>query len=513
MREHRRRPVRAVTTVVTTTAATVAAVALSSTAESAAAATPAQSATTSSSHVIVLLKNQYGALQTRRPGSASARSRAIASSQAPVINAARSAGARKVTAFHLINGFAATVTPSAAAALSRNPSVAAVVPDLPIRTAPIVKQDTASGRMRSAVSGPAPSTYCGTSANPILEPEALQTMKVDYGDPSKPSASDIADGTGVTVGYIADGVDIHNPDFMRNGSSVFTDYKDFSGDGLDAPSAAAESFGDASAIAAQGTQTYDVNTFSPSVNQPSGCYIKIRGVAPGANLVGLKVFGNSNSAPTSHFISAIQYAVNTDHVDVLNESFGGNPYPDTNDDPISLAEQRGHRGGHHGRRQHRRRRRDRHDRLARSVLGEVIAAAATTNFRSVEQVKLDGLTNPALRVTGWANDNISSLSSGGFAQNGKVPDVSAPGEARLGAVQPGHHHLRGVHERGRRHRRTSSLRRHQPGLATDRRCGGTGDPALQAGAPRGAAVAGAREVDLVGTAQDLDHPADSAGCG
>lgn len=31
-------------------------------------------------------------------------------------------------------------------------------------------------------------------------------------------------------------------------------------------------------------------------------------------------------------------------------------------------------------------------------------------------------------MTGWANDNISSLSSGGFAQNGKVPDVSAPGE-------------------------------------------------------------------------------------
>ena len=429
MREHRRRPARVVTTVMTTTAATVAAVALSSTA-SAVAGTPAAAAkTTTSTHVIVLLKNQFSGLQTRRAGSASARTRAIVSSQAPVIDAARSAGAHNVTAYHLINGFAATVTPSAAAALSRNPSVKAIVPDLPIKTAPIVEQDLASGKMRAAVSGPASSSYCSSDQNnPLLEPEALQTMKVDYNDPSKPSASDIADGSGVTVGYIADGVDINNPDFQRGGHSVFTDYKDFSGDGLNAPSPAAESFGDASAIAAQGNQVYDVNTFSPSVNQPNGCYIKIRGVAPGADVVGLKVFGNSNTAPTSHFISAIQYAVNTDHVDVLNESFGGNPYPDTNDDPISLADNAAIAAGT----------------TVVSSTGDagvtgttgspatssgVIAAAATTIYRSVEQVKLDGLTNPALGVTGWANDNISSLSSGGFAQNGKVPDVAAPGES------------------------------------------------------------------------------------
>ena len=70
---------------------------------------------------------------------------------------------------------------------------------------------------------------------------------------------------------------------------------------------------------------------------PPGCNIQIRGVAPGASLIGLKVFGNSNSAPTSRFIEAIDYAV-TDGADVLNESFGGNPYPDTGTDPISLAD-------------------------------------------------------------------------------------------------------------------------------------------------------------------------------
>ena len=66
-------------------------------------------------------------------------------------------------------------------------------------------------------------------------------------------------------------------------------------------------------------------------------------MAPGASLIGLKVFGNSNTAPTSRFIEAIDYAV-TDGADVLNESFGGNPYPDTGDRPDLAGGRRGDRG-------------------------------------------------------------------------------------------------------------------------------------------------------------------------
>ena len=44
-------------------------------------------------------------------------------------------------------------------------------------------------------------------------------------------------------------------------------------------------------------------------------------MAPGASLIGLKVFGISNSAFSSYFIQAIDYAVTTG-ADVLNESFG-----------------------------------------------------------------------------------------------------------------------------------------------------------------------------------------------
>ena len=147
-------------------------------------------------------------------------------------------------------------------------------------------------------------------------------------------------GAGVKVGFIADGLDINNPDFIRaNGQHVFTDYQDFSGDGLAAVTGGAEAFGDASAIAAQGRQVYDLSSFvNPAHPLPPGCNITVRGMAPGASLVGLKVFGNANTAPTSRFIQAIDYAVNVDHVNVLNESFGGNPFPDNGDDPISLAD-------------------------------------------------------------------------------------------------------------------------------------------------------------------------------
>ena len=61
------------------------------------------------------------------------------------------------------------------------------------------------------------------------------------------------------VAFFADGLDINNPDFIRaDGSHVFVDYRDFTAEGPDAPSGAAEAFGDASSIAAQGRQVYDL---------------------------------------------------------------------------------------------------------------------------------------------------------------------------------------------------------------------------------------------------------------
>src|SRR2546423_14858505 len=69
---------------------------------------------------------------------------------------------------------------------------------------------------------------------------------------------------------------------------------------------------------------------------PAGCNIRVKGVAPGANLVALKVFG-TGGAFDSTIIQAIDWAVEHDHVNVINESFGANPFPDDRDDPIQIA--------------------------------------------------------------------------------------------------------------------------------------------------------------------------------
>ena len=113
------------------------------------------------------------------------------------------------------------------------------------------------------------------------------------------------------MAYIADGVDIYHPDFTRPAHSpygkpgtVFSDYRDFSGDGPNAPTPGGEAFLDASSIAAQGRQVYDVNNYLV-IPQNTPCRIRILGMAPGASLIGLKVFGQDNATTTSAFVQAI----------------------------------------------------------------------------------------------------------------------------------------------------------------------------------------------------------------
>ena len=392
-----------------------------SSAKSTSAATPKSAST---SNVIVLLRNQHTNLAIGK-GHTSARATANLKDQSPLVAGAKTAGARGLHSFAAINAFSATVTAAEAAKLASDPSVAAVVPDLPLTMGPSLTesiQKTAKATPAAAVSG----AICPSDpTKPILEPEALQVTNTAFENPATPQAQSLVDGTGVKVAYIADGIDINNPDFIRaDGTHVFVDYQDFSGDGTAAVTGGAEAFGDASAIASQGRQVYDLSNFvNPAHPLPAGCNITVRGVAPGASLVGLKVFGNANTAPTSRFIEAIDYAV-SDGVDVLNESFGGNPFPDNGNDPISLADaaavaagvtvvsSTGDAGtnGTNG---------------SPSTLPGVIGVAASTTFRSYIQTASSGaqLSNGT-----WVNNNISGLSSGGVTQQGRVPDLMAPGD-------------------------------------------------------------------------------------
>jgi hypothetical protein len=394
--------------------------------------TAAQLSKASQVPVIVILKDQLTSLPPSRE-SVTPRAAAIATAQTDVLSMLQRSGPRTVHSFSTINAFATKVTASEATALANHPDVQAVVPDATIR-APRRQKDSIS-RAGATSAAPTDDGLCNT-----LEPEALQLTHAAYLDTSKPQAQEVVDGNGqkvtgigVKVAWIADGIDITNPSFIRaNGSPVFIDYEDFSGDPAGTPTDGGEAFLDSSAIAAQDVSkgkvlTYDISQYVATAHPlPSPCDIRIRGMAPGASLVGLKVFSNLGYTTTSGFVQAIEWAVVHDKVDVLNESFGGNPYPDNNNDPISLADEAAVAagvtvtvstgdGGYSG------------TDGSPSTSLEVIAAGASTDYRSYVQTTYGA--QALVTVPGWISDNVSPLSSGGFAQStARTVDILAPGD-------------------------------------------------------------------------------------
>lgn len=389
-------------------------------------------------HVVVIMRDQY-------PADRSAQHSSVApASQSAVLQELGRVGARAVHPYKVVNAVSATVSSAEAARLRADPAVLDVVPDRVIHLLSPSPDLTpaasaaGSGRAASSASDP-PMPACTTSKTPSLEPEALQLTNTAYADSRVAQAQQLRSGTGalingqgVKVAFIADGVDIYNPDFMRNGKTVFVDYKDFSGDGPTAPTAGGEAFLDASSIAAQGRHVYDVNSYR--VNPlPKACPIRILGMAPGAQLIGLKVFGQSNATTTSAFVQAIDYAISVDEVDVLNESFGGNPFPDYQNDPISIANSNAVSAGvtvtvSSG------------DAGAASTIGSpgsdpgVILVGASTQFRAYTQVGAAGIT---LGSGGYVDNNVAAISSGGFTQLGpRTVDVVAPGDAGWALCTP-----------------------------------------------------------------------------
>ncbi len=375
---------------------------------------------TANQRVMIILRNQHADLPARgatRPQ----RLAAVASDQAAILSELAQLHAPRVRAYHLVNVIAATVSPAEAQRLAANPAVKAVVPDA------VIRLPRHTHEVATAAKAVQPTAALTCTIHPLLEPEALQLTQTAFRNPLIPQAQNLVTGKGVTVAFIADGLDINNPDFIRpDGTSVFSDYQDFSGDGINAPTFGGEAFGDASSIAAQGNLTYNVNAFVNVAHQlPLPCpKINILGVAPGASLMALKAFGFSNQAFNSTIVQAIEYAV--DHgADVINESFGGNPFPDRDTDPVALANDAAVAAGvtvvaSTG------------DAGTAGTIGSpatdpnVIAAGATTSHRVYAQTVAYGFQ---LGSGGYIDDNISSLSSGGITQRGnKTVDVVAPGD-------------------------------------------------------------------------------------
>ena len=369
-------------------------------------------------------------------GSTSTASTGNCPAQAPVLAQLQAAGATVVSTTTLVDTITARMTPAEALTLSSFPGVSQVVPDR-VLTEPIpphaAPESAPPGRGAAAgkpAHAPAPQA-CGTQATPELDPEALQAINA-------PQAQALGfDGAGVTVAYMAGGVDTTIPDFQRNpaygtgGAPVLTQF-DFSGEGTTVTSgdAAGESFLDASSIAAQGNTAYNLAQYvapPQAARLPaSGCWIKIVGAAPGATIMGLKVFAQNNDTTESGFLQAIQYAVQHG-VKVINQSFGANNFPDTVLDITRAADDAAVAAGvtvvvSSG------------DAGNANTIGSpasdpnMISVGATTTFRSYAQTNFGGFYNPSVGNGSWVNNNISTLSSGGFTQAGNTVDLVAPGD-------------------------------------------------------------------------------------
>ncbi len=391
-----------------------------------------QAAQADTQNVIVILRDQMSSMPPVR-GALQGRADALSASQDTYIGQLQATRARKVTKFKTINAFATTVSKAEADQLLANPGVQAVVPDAIIRAKHLTR-DQSTAAVGNVTPTPVSAGLCGT-----LEPEALQLTNAAFLNASTPQAQQLRDGNGklvtgqgVKVAFIADGLDTTVSGFTRpDGSSVFIDYEDFSGDPAGTPTGGGEAFGDASSIAAQDNPngsllTFDISQFVASAHPlPSPCDIRIRGIAPGASLVGLKVFSALGFGTTSSFVQAIEYAVVVDDVDVINESFGGAPFFDAENDPISLANGAAVAAGatvvvSSG------------DAGTAGTLGSpstdpnVISAGATTQFRFYAQTG-DGAQALA---TGVVSNNISAFSSAGYAQLApRTVDVVAPGDS------------------------------------------------------------------------------------
>jgi Subtilase family len=383
--------------------------------------------------VIVVLKSQLGQAAVGSTAG-TIRSAAVSASQAPLMSELNQVNATSIKQYTLVNSVSATVSALEEQRLAASPAVAAVIPDATVTipapvTSPAATTTAASPERTTSRPIRNIAGACAPKGKSQLAPEGLALTGAASGSAKQATARTLGfTGAGVKVAFIADGLDPKNVNFLnQNGKSVFADYQDFTGNGAGAQTTGGEAFLDANTIAGQGTHVYNLNGFAAQ-GYPGSCDVKIQGVAPGASLVGLDIFSgdpNHTYVTTNSMIAeAINYAVEHDHVNVINESFGGNPFPDTAQDVVKLFNDAAVKAGvvvsvSSG------------DSGTTSTIGSpstdphVLSVGATTQFQMYAQSNY-GL--PRYFAKGWLSNNISGLSSSGYDEAGATVSLVAPGD-------------------------------------------------------------------------------------
>ncbi len=302
---------------------------------------PAVGRAASGGAVIVVLKDQHDNLNLRTQ--AAQRTAAAHADQRSIVSSIKASGGTEVTQLVAPDAVAAHVSAAEVSRLRRDPAVAEIVPDVSVHMQP---PGSAPSPLRSAVAVPrrsasAQATSCPFNpagpSRPLQEPEAVADVHASDGNPRAPRmANSVATGKGVIIAN--DGLNemAGNPNFTRpNGSHVIIDAPNYTVD-----KGNAETYGDASSMAAQGTVTYQYSKALPFSPVPPGCTFYIKGDAPGASLVDLTQIDTPILA-LSKVIAGIDRVVAKVHADVISESFGLNSVPPSSFGHLLAASRRG----------------------------------------------------------------------------------------------------------------------------------------------------------------------------
>jgi subtilase family protein/Big-like domain-containing protein len=398
--------------------------------------------------VIVWLKNDHADLNLRTD--AGARVAAARDDQKPVVATIKSNGGTDVVQLVSVNAVAANVSAAGVAALSELPGVKEIIPDAslpvgdPAPTGPAVKgvkivpdataRKNGSKSAQAQGTNPFPTASCGTIDNPLLEPEALQTINApamtNAGLATEPGHGVVVANDGISTPPRGDLVG--NPNFVRpaadGGGSVVIGATP--GDTTD--STDGEYYGDASSIDAQGTVLYQYSKELPYSGMPDTCYFKLVGDAPGASLVDTNsidtpesIDHDASKMSLSEALAGVDAAVLKAHADVINESYGYSNSPGSyiihyaaNDAAVDAGVTVVASSGDSG------------------VSGTVSSPASDPKIIAAGATNTHRLNAMAYGFAGWVNDDITPLSSGGTTPDNKLVDLVAPGYGGEAACNP-----------------------------------------------------------------------------